>query len=395
MLAAVHAAGSSREIGFSHGRQAAGAIDDNLRLFWQAVKREGLEPETLLKELPRWEAELPLAQLEEILGIADGSGLPYPEMVAYNRLYATFFPDECSVIIAHGQAGKDGHTIFLKNSDKVGGVELQGEGFCYGKEINAFFYLRPAGQPAIMGVGAAGTTGFKFGCSDAGVATGANIARTRVLKQRQVDLTTVRAADRAQLCRDGLRFGTAREAALHIVDRISAAPMGTTGNLQFVDAGGAWFIEGSYDTYSLMVGRDDVFVRTNRFQVLHEMNDPDDLSSYCRYVRGSQLVQAQKGAVDAQAMIQFSMDHEHGPSLNSLCRHDAAVENETSLSAGVVDIDPADPKRTVFHFCVGKPCHAWRSPTGHRTLTFADDVAAIPDAFYSGQAWIDHYTESL
>lgn len=393
MVAMVDAAGRPRALGLAHGAQARGAIRANVTQFWQRVERMGYDPETLLAQVSRWEDETSLARLEEMRGIADGSGLAYEEILAFNRLTGVVVPDECSVAVAHGSAGRDGHTIFLKNSDKVGGPELSGPEFCCGKEINVLLHLRPAGEPACMGVGAAGTTGFKFGCSDRGIAVGSNIARTVALKQAKVDLTTVRAADRAQLGRDALRMATAREAAIYVAGVISGNPMGTPGNMEFVGADEAWFLEGSYDRVNLLVGRDDVFVRTNRFQVMHELNDPEDLSSYCRYVRASQLVRAKRGQVDVETMIGISMDHENGPSLNSLCRHDEDAREETSLSAGVVDIDPHHPERTAFHVCVGKPCHAWRSPEGHITLTFDREPSSIPQSFFNGDAWKAHYTE--
>jgi hypothetical protein len=393
VISMVEAAGRPRALGFAHGAQAREAVRSNVGRFWTQVERMGYDPETLLRQVARWEEETPLARLEEVRGIALGSGVAYEEVLAMNRLGGVVSPDECSVAVAHGSAGRDGHTIFLKNSDKVGGPELSGPGFCCGKEINVLLCFRPEGEPAVMGVGAAGTTGFKFGCSDRGIAVGSNIARTVALKQRNVDLTTVRAADRAQLGRDALRAGTAREAALYVAGVISRNPMGTPGNMEFVGADEAWFLEGSYDRVSLLVGRDDVFVRTNRFQVLHELNDPEDLSSYCRYVRAMQLVRARKGSVDVEAMIGISMDHGNGPGMNSICRHDPDSRSETSLSAGVVDIDPERPERTAFHVCVGKPCHAWRSAEGHVTLTFDRDPASIPASFFDGAAWRAHYTE--
>ena len=389
----VTGAGSPGTVGLMQGTAVAEQIRHNVMGFWSVVKRFGVsrrEAETAVLEAERRQ---PLSRLEMIDGIARGAGLDYKQVLGYNLLRGVLFADECSVAIAHGKAGKDGRTYFLKNSDKVGGPELSGDGFHQGKEINVFVYVQPKGLPAFMGVGAAGTTGLKFGCSAEGIAVGTNISRTIQLKSKSVSLSTVRAADRAELARIALEEGSAREAALRVASEVSASPMGTPGNMEFVDAQSAWFLEGSYDRMALSEGRDGVFVRTNKFEIFHDINDPEDISSHARFVRANQVLRQHEGSIDEQTLIGLSQDHENGPGLNALCRHHHDSRQETSLSAGVVVIDPAGKDKTTFHVALGKPCYAWNSPAGHLTARFTESPDAVKSSFYDGSAWKAMYSE--
>lgn len=389
----IEGSGSPRAIGLAHGRAAEQMIRRNVASLFATLGRMGIRRKDAEVAVLAAEKAQPLRRLEMIDGIAEGAGLRYLDLLSYNLLRGALFSDECSVAIAHGKAGKDGRTYFLKNSDKVGGPELTGEGFYQGKEINVFVYALPAGLPAYMGVAAAGTTGLKFGCSEQGIAVGTNIARTTQLKSKSVSLTTVRAADRAELARMALEEESARTAALRVAAEVSLSPMGTPGNMEFVDADGAWFLEGSYDRMALSEGRDGIFVRTNRFEMFHEINDPDDISSHARFVRANQFLRPHEGSIDESTLISLSADHENGPGLNALCRHHLDSRNETSLSAGVVVIDPDDHEKTVFHVALGKPCVAWNTPEGNITARFTDAPEAVSPSFYDGKAWTAMYTE--
>lgn len=393
--AVLTAEGSPSAIGRQHGAALGTAIRHNLRRMAAAWAAMGLSPAAAREAALAAEPGVRVGRLEEIAGIAGGAGLDYADVLALNLWYPVLFPDECSVVVAHGRAGAaDGRTLFFKNSDKVGGAELSGAGFYRGKEINVLVYVRPQGLPAYMGVAAAGTTGLKFGCSERGIAVGTNIARTVQLRDKSVSLNTVRAADRADLARVALEEETARAAAQRVSALISEAPMGTPGNMEFVDAEAAWFLEGSYDRQALTWGRDAIFVRTNRFELFHELNDPEDVSSHARYVRAMELVRPLAGRVEVATLIGVSTDHVNGPGLSSLCRHDPDPRNETSLSAGIVEITPGDAAGTVFHVALGKPCRAWTSPNGHTTLSFRQPPEAAPPGFYDGQVWVDHYSEA-
>ncbi|MFQ5902381.1 MAG: C45 family autoproteolytic acyltransferase/hydrolase, partial [Candidatus Binatia bacterium] len=333
------------------------------------------------------------SRLEEIAGIARGAKIPYPEMLAYNLYAGLFSPDECTVMIAFGKATTSGNTVFMKNSDKIGAANLDGPQFYKNKEINTVLDVKPNGGPRIIGVSAAGTTGLKMGLNEYGVAVGTNIARTWELAQKKVDVTKMRAIDRAQLCRDALEKKSALEASQRITNVVLADPMATPGNMEFADAKEAILLEGSYDKLALETVREGVTARSNCFVLLKELNQWDDISSQARLVRCRQLLGENEGRISKESMIRFSMDHANGPGPNSICRHGQHYTEEVSLSAAVMEIDRQNPKRSKISIALGKPCHAWREEKGHINLDMSTEASAIPQDFVSGEVWKEFYRE--
>lgn len=385
--------GSFHRIGRGHGEQLADAVRCNVKRFFTLMRRTGWHRPDLCQRALRAERELADHRLDEITGIGEGARLPYPEVLAYNLFYGEACPEECTVMWAFPDATASGKLLFLKNSDKIGGEDMVGEGFHQNKEINVILAVRPEGKPAVIGVASAGSTGVKMGVNDRGVATGTNIARTTELRQRKVSTSQERALDRVQLSRDGLEFDSALEAGNSVMAQLARTPMATPGNLEFVDPTLAYVIEGSYDRLAVQFLRQGVGTRTNRFVVLEVLNDPEDLSSYCRYVRSNQLLQAQAGKLTAADFVSFSHDHTNGPGPNSICRHGTRFREETTQSAQVVEIDPADPAKTTVQIALGKPCWAWRSPEGQLTLTMRFRPEDIPKGFRAGEVWKRFWTE--
>jgi hypothetical protein len=92
-------------------------------------------------------------------------------------------------------------------------------------------------------------------------------------------------------------------------------------------------------------------------------------------------------------LVAASADHAHGPGESSICRHGADYHEETSLGAGVIEIDPQRPERSRIALALGKPCHAWRSAESHIDLTADAEPGDIPAAFLDGTAWRAAYSE--
>jgi len=302
--------------------------------------------------------------------------------------------DDCTVMFAMGDATASGRVVFLKNSDKIGSEKMTGEHFYMNKEINVVLALHPDRGPAMVGVAAAGSAGLKMGVNSLGVAAGANISRTRALAERRVSVTEMRALDRTQLVRDGLEQASARAAARAVVAQLMERPMATSGNIEFVDSREGWVIEGSYDRHAVEVITGGTTSRTNCFLVLHEQNDPEDLSSHCRLTRTRQLLREHRGRITMEAMIGFSQDHANGPGPNSICRHGTHFSEETSQSSLVAELDPVRPECSRVAIALGKPCHAWRDAEGHIEVTPAGRAEDIPEQFRTGETWKTYWTEA-
>ena len=232
-----------------------------------------------------------------------------------------------------------------------------------------------------------------MGVNDRGVAAGTNISRTTELRTRKVTTTQERAIDRVQLSRDGLEKDTALDAGNLVVAKLSDNPMATPGNLEFIDSKVAYVIEGSYDRLAVQFYHAGIGVRTNRFMVLDALNDPEDVSSYCRLVRCTELLKAREGRLSPDDFIEFSADHANGPGLNSICRHSPDVKDETSQSAQVAEIDASDPTKSRVWLALGKPCWAWREAGGSITVDMQFKSGDIPEGFKNGEVWRTYWTE--
>lgn len=385
--------GTDFEIGHQHGQCLRGAVRANLRSFWLGMQGLGYSRRQVLSEARAAGRELSERRRAELAGIARGAQVAEDDVLAYNLFYGQVFPDDCTVMGALGHATAGGRPLFLKNSDKIGGEDMVGDGFLGYKEINVLLVIRRTDGPSLVGVGAAGGTGFKMGLNDLGVVGGTNIARTVDLDETRIKTAGLRALDRAQLCRDGLEHASAREAARMVLNRLYEQPTATPGMLTFMDAREAVIVEGAYRQVAAEFVRAGVFSRANRPEILDHLQRPQDLSSHCRYVRSQELLKAGQGRLTPADFVAFSMDHANGPGVNSICRHSGDIRDETSLSALVVELNPDNPKQTVFMAALGKPCHAWRHPEGHVRATMELAEGAIPPSFLDGTAWRRFYTE--
>ncbi|MBC7342473.1 MAG: hypothetical protein H5U02_08500 [Clostridia bacterium] len=391
----VYGQGSPFQIGLAHGRAAGQAVRANLRAFWRGVADLGLKRGELLRWARRAlsRGAFSPATEEEIAGIAEGAGVEYDDLLALNLYHGLLAPEGCTVMMAVGSASATGDTIFAKNSDKVGGESLVGPNFYKNKEINVILFAEREDGHKIVGVSAAGTTGLKMGMNNKAMAAGTNIARTEEMYQKNLDLTSIRAADRAQLIRDGLEKDDPLEATNLVVEKLLSNPTATPGNVEFAGPKIAYIIEGSYDRVSVKKVVDDVDSRSNCFIVLKALNKSDDVSSVCRYVRTQEVLLGKKGSVTKEDMIALSMDHANGPGPNSICRHGNDFREETSLAAMVMELNSREPARSRFAIALGKPCHSWRHPKGHVELDMTLRREDIPEGFLNGETFKEFYTE--
>lgn len=381
------------EAGYAHGLAAAGSVRQNIGGFYNHLQAAGYSRDAVSSLAVSQQGLLGARYEQELAGIAEGARLPLHEVVAYNLYRDLVWPDECTVSMAIGSASATGETILAKNSDKVGGASLVGPNFYRNKEINIISITDLDGGLKIVGVCAAGSPGLKMGMNNRGMAAGCNIARTEEMYQKKLDLTQIRAVDRAYLLRIGLEKSNPIEAATLVAGKILEAPMATPGNLEFADAREAYIIEGSYDRLAIKKVVDDVDSRSNCFITLSYLNKKDDVSSQCRYWRTQEILQARKGKVTMQDMVQISMDHANGPGPNSICRHGTDFAEEISLSAMVMELNSKDPTRSKFGVALGKPCHAWRQPDGHYFGDMTVTEADVPVGMFNGDVFKKYYIE--
>ncbi len=381
--------------GLVQGRAARRSIAHNLERFATVLPQLGCSPRRLRDRAVVEASTLPESTRAQIAGLAEGAEQSLSLVLAYNLYREAVFADGCTVVVALGSGSATGRTLLMKNSDQLGNDSMVGATFHEHKEIYVVQVTEADNGRRIVGLSAAGATGIKVGLCDAGVAAASNLARTTELADRGTDVSQIRASDRTQLLREGLEEGTSLAAAQRILARTMSEPTSTPGNIEFADARECWVLETSYGRFATDVVRDGVVARANRFQVLEEHNDPADASSASRYERCSSLVaEAERhGGVTFEQLIDFSADHDNGPGLSSICRHSDDYRDETSLGAGVIEIDPDRPASSRIALALDKPCVAWRSPKSHIELTADAGVNDVPTPFLDGSAWRASFRE--
>ena len=388
--------GNAFEIGKAHGRRWRRAVRSNLANFEAACRAAGLTQAQLAESARRIAQDYSDRILAEIRGIAAGAEIERERLLAFNLCHGAVFSDECTVLFAMSDATASGKVLFLKNSDKIGGASMVGENFYEHKEINVVVAIRPGDEPGVIGVTAAGSTGIKMGVNTLGVAAGTNIVRTTELRERalghKVDTTQMRALDRIQLAREGLRKASAYEAATFLSGRLAKQPAATPGNIEFVDSRSGVIVEGSYDCVALHVVQSGAASRANAFVALRDLNDPEDESSRRRYARTQELLAEHRGNLTPSLMKQFSQDHANGPGPNSICRHGTHYEEETSQSSMVIELERENPGQTRFWIAMGKPCHAWRHADGNYEGR-VECLEQVPPGFANGETWKRYWSE--
>ena len=387
-----YGSGNNYDIGKTIGHQVSDCVRANVNIFLHEVLQTNHKLGWLQAKAKEEMSLLGEECVEEIAGIADGSRVPFRDLLLYNLYGDYFIPDGCTVMMAVGDAGHQGNSMLMKNSDQVGSESMVGDGFNQNKEIYVIQIVDPEEGNRIIGLSAAGRTGIKVGVNNKGVAAGSNIARTVELREKKVDISKVRASDRTQLLRDGLQENSAVEASNIVSKMILENPTSTPGSMEFVDSGVGIVIEGSYTHQAIDVVRNDVTARANRFQLLEHTNQPEDVSSVCRYQRCMQLLNENAGELTLEKFREFSRDHVNGPGQNSICRHGSHYREETSLGAAVIEINGTAPEESVISICLGKPCHAWRDSNGYATISF-DQLDTIPSGFSDGSVWNEFYSE--
>ncbi len=379
----------SYENGQIAGGQCDKAIVENLKVFWEAVRAAGFEEEVRKVTQNNPSSFLSKARFEEIRGMAQGAGVGFEELLAYNILRSQLLPEGCTVFFAAGKASKTGSTIFGKNSDKGGNENFVGRLYHDFHEINVVSWFENEDGSHIVGVSAAGTTGLKMGLNSYGVAVGTNYGYSAQAAKKQLSAADKFAGDRAQIARDALSQKTALEAARYAVARLMERPMASSGMLEFADAREVYVVENVYEQIGIKKVVDAVDSRSNYLVLLEGLNEPGNASCYCRYHRTQKLLSGLWGKATPEDFKNISMDHHDGTGSVGICRHGAGLDSSTQ-SAAIMELNGEEPKKSVIHIALGKPCNAWREEDGHISISMDMEREEIPEEFFKGKAYVKY-----
>jgi len=154
--------GTPREMGFQHGAALKPQIRFLYSEYYEALVKRVVGEADLKTWARETEPFIPEAYREEMRGLAEGSGLPYEEVLLVNTMVDRFQTIACSTVVAAGDATKDGQVYFGRNLDFPGRNVLQ--------KMTVVIVWTPEGGPQLAAVTWPGMLGVLSGMNSEGVA---------------------------------------------------------------------------------------------------------------------------------------------------------------------------------------------------------------------------------
>ena len=348
--------GSPHDLGFQHGSQARKAIEDNVSFYMNVWKHlGGSERDRILKEVP---AFVPYIEkhdpelVEELKGVAEGSGLNFDDIVALNaRTEVTF----ACLSIAMQQAATGGCTSFALTPMVTQNHHMYvGQNWDWRAEAeNSCIILRikQQGKPQIIMHTEAGTIGHR-GFNSAGIGVCINFIRCE-----------------ADSFRPGLPFliklrGILNSTSLPDCLRMLMGFVGPNSmNIMLAHRDGeAVDIELTPDDLMFLHPRGGILTHANHFES-PKLRSKDTgkaalPDTVLRSDRASRLFNERKGRLGWDSIKDVLKDHFGYP--NSICRHPderfPRIEQWETLSSMIIDLTEGK-----MLYTEGPPCsHPYR-----------------------------------
>lgn len=345
-IAVLQLEGTPYEQGVQQGKALALEIADNVRFAKHLVKpvetRKSYQQfvsdnlDYLSKSFP----EL----VEEMHGIADGSGIPFSDIAILNIpayfLTEQFFP-ECSMILARRRATEDGKTYVIKNRDMrapIRQVLLQRK-YPEGKMISEISGIGTVTYPA------SGMNSDGFGVTTTGFWS------TKVTPD-------ISSADGSQVFLNIhilLKQCSSVDDALSLLQKL---PVMNGLNLILADKDKACVVEmtskGSVIEWDEGKG---ILFRTNHYvsDQLSPLNPDREeyTSTFMRYERIKSLLEKCYGHIRFQDLYRILSDHEGG--INSICRHPQGDITAQTVSTTLFVLEDGEIWTTLDNPCLSIP----------------------------------------
>jgi isopenicillin-N N-acyltransferase-like protein len=340
----IRVAGTHREIGRQIGEAASPQIRqsivnardllasayDQLELTWPGAQIHAR------KYMPFAQERYP-QYIEELLGMAEGAGVSYEDLMVVNAMEAVttdaLHLTKCTTISVNGQRTSDGHVLVAHNEDWV----PEDEDGVY------VVHASPNDEPPFLAMTYGGllpNVGFNAlgisQCCDSVYPDDARIGIPRLVVSRAV-----------------LGARTPADAMRHML-----APHRAAGyNHQLVHESGEMYnVEVSARRFATLYEQDGMLVHTNHYLAENmrgiESHPEELIGSRVRYFRAMRLVKReQKHNIKSLQAIQ--RDHVNYP--NSICNHalneDQPLDREKTINALVIDLTARQ-----MHIAWGNPC---------------------------------------
>ncbi|KUK71953.1 MAG: hypothetical protein XD91_1624 [Clostridiales bacterium 38_11] len=306
--------GTPYEQGKQQGEKIGDIIKENVINIKQSIAKSNVKEKyynELLEENLGFIEKAEPDVYEEMKGISDGAKIDFNDIAIINipiYFMLDIFPDECSSILARGNATFDGNTYLIKNRDMklptFKQIVLE-RGYINGDNI---VEVNGAGIVTYPGNG---INKYSLAISTTGVWSKkipvdvADISKTDVLINVHFILESCKNVDEA------IKF-------LNNIKRMNGI------NLLIADRSKAVAVEVTRDKIVLEEDEDGILVRTNHYlsEELRRLNkSPKEYqSTYKRLDRIKNFLHKKQGNIKFQDMLEIASDHENAP-YSCICRH--------------------------------------------------------------------------
>ncbi len=389
-------AGDPGDRGRAYGVAVPGMIRDNLAGFWAAAEGKGLSREGLVSKAREHEDTQPERMLAELLGMAEGSGVSYDELLAMNMFSPSVkSSDGCTIFAATGEGAVDGQTVASKNRDA--------------NAPNVLLVVEPYGElHGFVAVTGAGEWGVSFGLNDAGLCDGNNwmpvpdyyddgIGELPMNRMALEECSSVSEAIEFVYGID--KYGGS---TLMVADQHEAAFIETVSTLYETD-------EVDDTAYEMVVDRADVHTNHYTLQpfvdwVLYEDFGYFWIPSIVRYDRGIELIEENDGVVSADLVMSFTRDlddYANSQPLDVVYAHPEiphecwnhgwpgfSISNTRTVSAGVFEIDGTWPGvMSTMWTSINNPCYTPYFPVHNGLILEAERVSEGLSDYMDSSVW--------
>lgn len=367
----VRVQGSPYDMGAQHGKQLADLIRRAKGSAESSYKRAGFAGETLASILAANEKQIESTMpslIEELGGIADGSGLTFtdilsiylsPEILSALPLHAILQRQSsvppshemgCTAFAAWGKATHDGSPILAQTRDSSPSA-VTSRIVVIAKPRDGNSYVAHS-RPTLNGGYGVNSEGVSLAAPTVYVSD--SIQPLSLGQPSSLTDSTI-----SKLVME--RCGTVQDCLKYVASK----PGGYMGlNILLLDTkGNAVKVERSYTSSNVETAPVDqrpegyVLAATNHFtstkmKALGPSSSDETFervwSSYQRHQRIMQLLRSEAGKINLAHFVAFTRDHLYGPGDRSICRHGASI---CTNSAFVIQ-----PRKRLLHLLTGTPC---------------------------------------
>lgn len=336
--------GTPYEQGLQQGTRFCSIIRENINNIRTSLETESLNMEKY-QEMTERNAEFLKSrypdQWEEMKGIADGAGTPFEDILMINvptYFMKNSFSQDCSMLLARGNATMDGLTYLIKNRDMEMTVHQVSVEYKY-----------PDGSSIIEVNGAGIITYPAIGLNSAGLtitSTGFWSPKTEIVME-DIDKCHifVNLHHLLQSCRS----------TGEVLKALDTYPRMNGLNIIAADRESAVLIETTRDGYLCeWVDESGILYRTNHFCLGdHVEQNPEResyLSTYLRYERIGAMLSERAGKLRFQDFIRIMSDHTNSP-LNAICRHSNPQAGTETVSCSITVLEDGE-----LYTTPGNPC---------------------------------------